>query len=108
MSVQNRSRRLKQYPQIPALPANVVVPLFRASRWVADWEALGGRLHLGEGPFGPGGEIVPMLLEMKPTYVLAYSPEWRRLGMMVDQLGKPGCRSAVIEHLQRRQETRGW
>jgi hypothetical protein len=85
-----------------------VVTLFRASRWVSDWEALDGRLHLGEGPFGPSGENVPMLLEMKPIQVLAYSPKWRRLVLMADQLRMPGCRDDVINFLQRRQETRGW
>ena len=88
--MQIRGERLKQHPQIPALPANVVVPLFRASRWVANWEELGGRLHLGEGPFGPDGESVPALLEMKPTHLSSASREWHRLVMMVEQLRKRG------------------
>ena len=32
-----------------------VIPMFNAKRWVGGWEEIGGRLYLGEGPFGTGG-----------------------------------------------------
>jgi len=83
-----------------------VVSIFRAERWVEQWESLDGGLYLGGGPIEADGAVVPALLEMAP--LTADQAVRRRMKLMRDQLAAPGARASVIDFLARREATRGW
>lgn len=81
--------------------------LFSASRWVTDWEAFGGTITLGQGPFGPDGERTTGMLEMMPRLRSRPIAEHNRIGFLMRQVSQPEARSAIIDFIARRAATRG-
>ena len=81
--------------------------LFSAERWVTAWRAVGGYLTIGEGPFGAGGEFVPVLLEMLPQPLVEAWDSPRRVegDRLRALIAWPPARAAVIDYLRRRQAT---
>lgn len=77
---------------------------FDAAKWVAEWEAIGGRCYLG--PDVPGGAL-PRVLLLGPM-VPAHSPEWRRLKFLQSQSEDRRNVDAVADFIERRKATRGW
>lgn len=77
---------------------------FDAAKWVAEWEAIGGRCFLG--PDVPGG-VLPRVLLLGPM-VAAHSHEWRRLKALQARTEDPQNVDAVADFIVRRKATRGW
>lgn len=82
--------------------------LFSATRFVADWESLGGILSIGQGPFGPNGELMPALLEIMPQSWQRSPDERERIAALKRQVSRSDARLAVVDFLARRASTRGW
>lgn len=85
-----------------------VVALFNASRWVDRWEALHGFVILGEGPWGPNGAWSPAMREMMPQLDRRPWRERQAIDLLRQQVSSPEAQSAVIDHLNRRKQTRGY
>lgn len=77
---------------------------FDAARWVADWEAVGGRCFLAADI--PGGPL-PRVLLLAPM-VSAHSPEWFRMKALQAQTEDRCNVDAVADFIGRRKTTRGW
>lgn len=77
---------------------------FDPARWVAGWEAIGGRCILGEEL--PHGHL-PRVLLLAPM-VSAHSPEWFRMKALQAQTEDRCNVDAVADFIGRRKTTRGW
>lgn len=77
---------------------------FDAAKWVAEWEAIGGRCFLG--PDAPSG-LLPRILLLGPM-VPAHSPCWLRLRALQSQAEDQRKVGAVADFIEWRKATRGW
>lgn len=77
---------------------------FDPARWVAGWEAIGGRCILGEEL--PHGDL-PRVLLLGPM-VASYSPSWMRLKALQAQVEDRRNVDAVADFIARRKATRGY
>lgn len=82
-----------------------VTPLFHPERWLAEWEAVGGTLYVGDGPGG-----AERLLDLTPRDVSSWwdTPRRNEAERLRNLLDLPGAHALLADYLERRRATRGW
>jgi len=85
-----------------------VISLFNPSRWVAEWETIGGYILLGEGHFAADGSREAGMAEWMLDPLHRAPTERAKIEVLRRQVSEPDARMRVIDFLARRAATRGW